>query len=315
MKILITGGDGYIGQRLTQLLVDRLHNVIVIDNLMYGQPTQTYFHGPPIERYKMDVTRSEYLHLLKYADVVICLAALVGAPLCNKFPAQAQAVNYDAVATLCKALRRRQLLIYPNSNSGYGTVTDGVVTEETPMNSLSLYGKLKDDAEKFVLENHQNTICFRLATVFGLSPRPRLDLLINNLVYRAYFDRKIELYEPETMRNYVHIDDVCSAFCYAFETDNINLREAYNLGNDSVNCSKQTLVDTIRKYIDFDYEIVPGKDPDQRNYTVSSQKLMNTGWKPTYDLDSGIQQILEFYKTLPVDKEEREAATKYMRNY
>jgi nucleoside-diphosphate-sugar epimerase len=194
-------------------------------------------------------------------------------------------------------LREDQLVIFPNTNSGYGKAKDTVCTEETPLNPISLYGQLKDEAE-YVVRKHPNHVVFRLATVFGYSPRHRLDLLVNTLVYEAVTKGIVEIFDDSFMRNYIHIDDICSAFEYAITNPELR-NNVYNLGNDSLNMSKGDLLEVIAKYIMFEAKKINKTDPDQRDYVVSSEKLYKTGWKPQKSLKDGIIELIRFYSVLP----------------
>lgn len=312
--VLITGGAGYIGSKLCEYLHNYIeyvsvssggvnaldkYKVIVADNLMYDQGPFVFQSLKNVQFVKADVIslKGKLLELVQSADVVIPLAAIVGAPACDKNPGFARKVNLDAVANLISVLREDQLVIFPNTNSGYGKAKDTICTEETPLNPISLYGQLKDEAE-YVVRKHPNHVVFRLATVFGYSPRHRLDLLVNTLVHEAVTKGVVEIFDDSFMRNYIHIDDICSAFSYAIENEALR-NNVYNLGNDSLNMSKGDLLDVIGKYLLFETKKISKTDPDQRDYVVSSEKLYKTGWQPNKSLKDGIVELIRFYSVLP----------------
>ncbi len=311
--VLITGCAGYIGSRLCQRLSDR-YNVVGVDNLYYGQGPLVYSSVlQNIAFYNIDATVMDdtFKTVVRKADIVIPLAALVGMPLCEKEPELATAVNLKAIEDLVSLLKPHQQVIFPNTNSGYGKAKGIICTEETPLKAISHYGQLKDDAEK-VVRTHPNSICFRLATVFGYSPRPRLDLLVNTLVYEAVIHKNIKIFDDSFLRNYIHIDDICSAFMYAMVHPGEMKGQVYNLGNDDLNMSKGKLAEKIRDYFHgaCSLEKINKTDPDQRDYIVASQKLYGLGWKPSFSLENGIQDLTRFYSVLPKD----EALLKVMRN-
>jgi nucleoside-diphosphate-sugar epimerase len=304
-KILVTGAAGYIGSKLCTHLINSGHEVYAIDNFFFKQyPVLNHLiDNVNFHVFNKDVRDLDsYKDLVNRADVIIPLAALVGQHICDKFPELAQETNFDAIATLVSHLQHKKtLILFPNTNSGYGT-TDGesLCTENTPMNPISTYGITKCRAEKAVL-THPYSYVFRLATVAGVSPRPRLDLLINDLVYKAHFNIKTEIYEPTYMRNFVHINDVCKAFLWAINVQQYKPLEdrVFNLGNDRLNCSKWDLVTKIKEfYPNWDVSVNDNqKDIDQRNYIVSSKRLESYGFKAIIDLDTTIQQLGKFFGT------------------
>ena len=301
MNILITGGAGYIGSELIQYLLDDGHKVVAYDNLMYD-PTSLlrYTNNPNFSFVKGDVRD---LGLLKKytakADIIIPLAALVGFPLCDKDVRGAHEINHEVNAWIAKNKSVDQLVIYPCTNSGYGTSADGsVVTEDSPLNPVSLYGRTKVAGER-EYRNVENHITFRLATVFGPGSRMRTDLLVNNFVLKALRERVLVLYECEFMRNYGHLQDVCRAFRWVINNWDVVKNDTYNMGNDSLNMNKLQLAQKIQEHLPL--EIIKAEfttDPDTRDYTVSSQKFYDTGFECKYDLDDGIRQLITAYSII-----------------
>ena len=297
-NILVTGGAGYIGSMLSQDLLGLGHNVTVLDNFMYQQSSlgQLCYH-PNFRIYRGDVrVEADLLPILKQADIIIPLAAYVGAPLCDRDPVGASSTNRDAIFMMMKYLSQEQIVLMPTTNSAYGT--GNYCDENSPLNPISRYAKDKVEVEKVLME-HPNATSFRLATVFGMSPRMRIDLLVNDMTYRAVNDGFVVLFESHFKRNYIHVLDVCQAFTMALENKNMR-GQIYNIGLSSANVSKRELCDTIKKYVPR-FEIVEaeiGKDKDQRNYMVSNEKIEKEGFKPNFDLDMGIQELLKGYAML-----------------
>jgi nucleoside-diphosphate-sugar epimerase len=300
--VLVTGGAGYLGSILVPELLAAGHRVTVLDNFMYVQNSlaQLCAH-PAFDVVNADARSAEALKpLVAKADVVLPLAALVGAPLCKRDPIGATSTNRDAIATLCRMLSREQYVIMPTTNSGYGIGEKGkFCTEESPLRPVSLYGIDKVAAEKIVLER-ENSISLRLATVFGMAPRMRIDLLVNSFVHRAVTDRFIVLFEAHFKRNYVHIRDVARAFLHAMDNFETMRGGPYNVGLSNANLSKAELCELIKLQIPgFVYvEATVGEDPDKRDYIVSNAKIEATGYRPIHSLDDGIGELVKGYRML-----------------
>ena len=302
LRILITGGAGYLGSVLCEHLLDRGHRVTVLDNLTFNQRSLFHLgHRPELNFLLGDARNEQTLApLIKDADVIIPLAAMVGAPLCERDPFSARSINFDAVALLDRLRSPRQLVIYPNTNSGYGISTgQSFCTEETPLKPISVYGVTKCQAEELLL-SRPNAITLRLATVFGLSPRMRIDLLVNHFVYAAVTDGYLVLFEKDFKRNFVHIRDVADCFCYCIDHAPQMIGRPYNLGLDEANLSKAELAEKIKARVpNFYIHYAPiGTDPDKRNYIVSNQRLKEAGFAAKRSLDEGIEELLRGYRML-----------------
>jgi len=302
LKILITGGAGYLGSILCENLLDAGYHVSVLDSLMYGEQNLNHLCADPEFEFIRGDARDESVlaPLVKQADVIIPLAAIVGAPACDLDPYMATSVNRDAVELLCKLRSKEQLLIYPTTNSGYGAKTGDIFcTEESALDPISLYGRTKVEAEDIVL-SAGNSIALRLATVFGMSPRPRLDLLVNHFTYAAFFDGYLVIFEKDFKRNYVHIRDVADCFIHCITQPDKMLGRPFNVGLDDANLSKEELALKIREYIPRFYihfsEV--GSDPDKRNYVVSNQRLREAGFVARRSLDDGIRELIKGYSLL-----------------
>jgi len=302
MQVLITGGAGYIGSVLTPALLAEGHHVTVLDNFMYRQNSLADCCG--YDSFEVIRGDSRDAALLKKAaakaDVVIPLAALVGAPLCNQDRTGAETINYEAIVTLTRLLSTNQWVILPTTNSGYGIgEKDQFCTEESPLRPISLYGVTKMRAEEEVLRR-ENSISFRLATVFGMSPRMRLDLLVNDFVYRAYHDRAVVIFEGHFKRNYIHIRDVARLFLHALTNFEAMRGRPFNAGLNEANLSKLELCAVIKKHLpNFVYWEAPiGEDPDKRDYIVSNDRLLATGFKTEWGLDRGIKELIKGYTIL-----------------
>ena len=302
LTILVTGGAGYLGSVLVPKLLDDGHRVTVLDNFMYGQNSLAEVcHHARFDVVNGDARVAETLRpLIKSADVVIPLAALVGAPACDKDPVGATTTNRDGQLMLLGMLSPDQRLVMPVTNSGYGIGAEGqVCTEDTPLRPISLYGRHKVEVEAAALERDA-TVSLRLATVFGMSPRMRIDLLVNDFVYRSVTERAVILFEGHFKRNYIHIRDVARAFAHALARFETMRGEAYNVGLSDANLSKVELCERIRRHVqDFVFLEAPiGEDPDKRNYVVSNAKIEATGYRPEHSLDAGIQELIKGYRMI-----------------
>jgi len=302
VQVLVTGGAGYLGSILCEHLLDAGYQVTVIDNLMYRQQSLLHFCAHSNFEFVLGDVRNEELmrRLMKEADVLIPLAAIVGAPACDRDPWEAQSVNLEAVRLLNRLRSPGQLVIFPTTNSGYGTKSGDVYcTEEAPLEPVSLYGQTKVQAEAELLESPK-VISLRLATVFGTSPRLRLDLLVNHFVYAAVTDGYIVIFEKDFKRNYIHIRDVADCFIYCIEHAEQMAGRPYNVGLDETNLSKEDLALRIREYVpDFYIHFSEvGSDPDKRNYIVSNQRLREAGFEAQRSLDEGIQELLKGYRMM-----------------
>lgn len=302
MKILITGGAGYIGSVLTPTLLGLGHEVTVLDNFYFSQNSlMDCCHYDTFQVVRGD-TRDEAVMkpLLAKADLIIPLAALVGVPLCNQDQIGTQTINFDAIAMICRLASKSQRIIMPVTNSGYGVGEKGkFCTEDTPLRPISTYGITKVKAEEAVLQR-ENSISFRLATVFGLSPRMRMDLLVNDFVYRAVHDRAVLIFEGHFKRNYIHIRDVVRVFVHGINHFDKMKGKAYNTGLEEANLSKLELCAVIKKHLPkFVYVEAPiGEDPDKRDYIVSNQRLLGTGFQTEWGLDRGIVELIKGFTIL-----------------
>lgn len=299
LNILLTGGAGYLGSIMVPEMLKAGHKVTVLDNFMFKQNSLAASCADPnFSAVKGDARSEDVLKpLVKNADVVIPLAALVGAPLCNNDEIGTVTTNRDAVVTLTRILSKAQRILMPITNSGYGVGETGkFCTEETPLRPISTYGKTKVEAEAAVLDRG-NAISFRLATVFGMAPRMRIDLLVNDFVYRAVYDRTVVLFEAHFKRNYIHVRDVTRAFLHGIDNFESMKDEPYNVGLSDANLSKLELCQRIGKHIPaFQFLEAPiGEDPDKRDYIVSNEKIEGTGFMPAYSLDTGIEELMKGY--------------------
>ena len=302
MKILVTGAAGYIGSVLVPTLLRQGYEVIAIDNFMYNQASLldccyddklTIIRGDARDKGLI----SEHL---KSVDAIFPLACFTGAPLCAKDPVGALGTNLDAIKMILDLRSQDQMIVFPNTNSGYGTSEKDIYcTEETSLRPVSLYGRLKVEAEKLILDAG-NSITLRLATVFGISPRMRLDLLVNDFTYRAVTDHFVILFEAHFKRNYIHLRDVAKTFIHCLEDYDKMKDTPYNVGLSEANLSKWELCEEIKKQIpDFFFvEARIGEDPDKRDYMVSNAKIEATGFKPDISLQAGIAELIKGYQII-----------------
>lgn len=302
-RVLVTGGAGYVGSVMVPMLLDAGYEVIVLDNMMYGQTS--LLGVADCERFSLvrGDARDERLlgELLPKIEAIIPLAALVGAPACDRNPTLAESLNLSAIRSLIKLRSSEQIIIFPTTNSGYGTKSGDVYcTEETPLEPISLYGQTKIQAEKELLESG-NAITLRMATVFGVSPRMRLDLLVNHFVYEAMHCGYIVIYEKHFKRNYIHIRDVANCFIFCLENFERLKDEPYNLGLDEANYTKEELANLVKRSVPS-FNIVfsdIGADPDRRNYIVSNAKLQERGFTARRTVQQGINELIKAYQMLP----------------
>ncbi|MBF0175379.1 MAG: SDR family oxidoreductase [Magnetococcales bacterium] len=301
-SILITGGAGYLGSTMVPEFLAAGHRVTVLDSFIFQQNSLAHVCANPDFQIVRGDCRDQRImaDLIKKADVVIPLAALVGAPLCSRDEIGTVSINRDAVVMLCKMLSPQQRVLMPVSNSGYGIGEAGKhCDEKSPLRPISLYGRVKVEAEEAMMQ-HPNAISFRLATVFGMSPRMRIDLLVNDFVYRAVHDRAVVLFESHFKRNYIHVRDVTRVFLHALGKFSDMKGEIYNVGLSDANLSKRELCTRIQAhlphFVAMDAPI--GEDPDKRDYIVSNDKIEATGFKPAHGLDLGIQELIKGYTML-----------------
>ncbi|MCB0403318.1 MAG: NAD(P)-dependent oxidoreductase [Bdellovibrionales bacterium] len=301
-NILVTGGAGYIGSILVPELLNKGHNVTVVDNFLYGENSlAACAANPNFDVVNADVRNYEMVDpLAKKADIIIPLAALVGAPLCKKDPVGAQTINHEAPSHQFKTLSKDQWVLMPTSNSAYGSGQGSqFCTEETPLQPISIYARDKVLVEKELMER-ENAVSFRLATVFGMSPRMRIDLLVNDFVYRACKDSCVTLFEAHFKRNYIHVRDVTRVFLFAIENFDKMKSNIFNVGLSDANLSKLELCQVIQRHLPkFVFLEAPvGEDPDKRDYIVSNEKLEKTGFRTAHSLDSGIEELIKGFKML-----------------
>ncbi len=299
-KVLITGGAGYLGSVLTEILLNKGYKVTVIDNLIYKQTSVAPFSYNDNFKFVLgDVRDNSVLKpLVDKHDVIIPLAAIVGMPACKAQPEATVDINYKQVQNIVDWASNNQMIMIPNTNSQYGSSTK-IITEDSPFKPLSLYAETKCDAEKAVLDSG-NGIAMRLATVFGMSYRMRMDLLVNDFVYKSVTDGYLVLFESHYMRNYIHVRDIANTFLFMIENYKKCNNNAFNVGLTEANCSKKDLAEIIKSFIPS-LTIVENnfkEDFDQRNYIVSNDKLENRGWKPQFSLEKGVKELMQGYKLI-----------------
>jgi len=302
MNILVTGGAGYLGSTLVPDLLAAGHNVTVVDNFMYQQASLNHIcNNKNFSVVRGDIRLENVMKpLLKNADLIIPLAALVGAPLCSADPVGATTINHGAISMMIKMLSKAQMVLMPTTNSAYGSGDkNNFCDENSPLNPISLYAIEKVEVEKELM-SRENSISFRLATVFGMSPRMRIDLLVNDFTYRAVNDKAVVLFEGHFKRNYIHVRDVSRAFQHAINNYQNMKGQIYNVGLSEANVSKKELCEHIQKVIpEFTFiEAKIGYDPDQRNYVVSNEKIEKTGFKPNNTIDMGIAELIKGFTML-----------------
>jgi nucleoside-diphosphate-sugar epimerase len=301
--VLVTGAAGYLGSVLCEHLLDKGYRVTALDNLLYGQQGMFHLCANDHFNFVLGDARDESLvrSLVKNADVLIPLAALVGAPVCDRDPQMAEAVNLDAPLLISRLRSEQQLLIFPTTNSGYGTKSgESYCTEDTLLEPISLYGRTKVQAESALLQQ-RNVITLRLATVFGMSPRMRLDLLVNHFVHAAFTEGYLVIFEKDFKRNYIHIRDVADCFIHCIENASRMAGRPYNAGLDAANLSKEQLALKVKEYVSrfYIHFAAVGSDPDKRNYIVSNERLRTMGFEARRSLDDGIKELLKGYRMMP----------------
>lgn len=301
MKILITGGAGYLGSVMVERFLNAGYEVTVLDKLLFNQTSLLHYTSWPKFKFVYGDVRNESLleKLCNEADVIIPLAAIVGFPACAADPKLAKEINFTQIVNIVRFASKKKIL-FPNTNSGYG-IAEGQTecTEESPLTPISVYGQTKCEAEN-LLRTFTTAIIFRLATVFGISPRMRTDLLVNDFTYKAITDKYIIVFEKNFKRNFIHVEDVASAFLFMLEHYDEYKGEVFNVGLSSANLSKQELLEKIQTHVP-DFAVSYNdfyEDPDKRDYIVSNSKIEETGWLPQWDLDRGIKQLIQGYQMI-----------------
>lgn len=302
MKILVTGGAGYIGTTLLPLLLERGYDVTVFDTLLFGGlPLIPFFRNPQFHFIKGDVRDKEALRsVVEGKDIVIHLAAIVGFPACRENPELAETTNVDGARNLAEVIKPGQYVLVGSTGSNYGALSDEVCTEETPLNPLSIYGKTKTEAEHILMKTGQAT-AYRFATAFGISPRLRLDLLINDLTYQGLKQKYMVIYESHFMRTFIHVHDIARSFMFAVDNRAKMQGQVYNVGNESMNYSKRAICDMIAKktgaYVHY---ADVGEDADKRNYVVSYKKIRDLGFETTISVEQGIDELVHALEAVKI---------------
>jgi len=302
VTVAITGAGGYIGSILCERLLAAGHKINALDDLSVGDVNLFHLAANPNFKFTRGDARdkSSVKSIISDADVIIPLAALVGAPICARDPERAESTNFGAIQLVNQLRSNNQLVVYPNSNSGYGTQSgESFCTEETPLEPISVYGVTKVNAENLLLDS-PNVITFRLATVFGTSPRMRTDLLVNNFTHLAVTDGYVVIYQKDFKRNYVHVRDVADCFAYALENSSSMIGRPYNLGLDSANLSKAQLAELIKEQVPnfYIHYAEVGEDPDKRNYIVSNERLRKAGFEASRSVESGVEELITAYRMI-----------------
>ncbi|MBI4333122.1 MAG: NAD(P)-dependent oxidoreductase [Chloroflexi bacterium] len=301
MNVLVTGGAGYVGTSLVPLLLERGYKVRVFDNLMFGgAPVLPFFRNQNFQFINGDIrNKDDIVRAMKDQDIVVHLAAIVGYPACRKEPILAEQVNIGGVDNLIGGVSKDQLVLFSSTGSNYGCV-EGICTEETPLNPLSLYGQTKTVAERRLLEN-SNAIVYRFATAFGISPRMRLDLLINDFVYRALTEGYLVVYESQFRRTFIHVHDMCRAFLFAIDHADKMAGQVYNVGSEKMNLSKRDVCEQIAAKINCHVHYADvGEDQDKRDYVVSYHKINSLGYQTTVTVDEGIDELIRALRVVQI---------------
>lgn len=301
-KVLVTGGAGCVGTTLVGQLLKAGYKVRVVDNLMYGgMGLLSYFIDPNFELMIGDIRDKQVISkALKGMDAIIHLAAIVGYPACDKYPNEAQDINFKATKQLNDLRGKKQLFIFASTGSNYGHVESGLCNEDTPLAPLTIYGKTKTKAEEAIIKT-DNVIIYRFATAFGLSPRLRLDLMINDFTFQALKTKHLVVYEKDYRRTFIHVRDMSSSLIFALENASKMVGEAYNVGDESMNMTKEDVVKILLNKLDFVVNFTDsGKDPDQRNYAVDYSKIKKLGYKTGVSVEKGIDEIIRAFKAVSI---------------
>lgn len=304
MNIFITGGAGFVGSVLIPKLIEHGYKVKVLDNLIYnnGIVLLSYFQNKNFEFYKVDIRdKLRVKELIKKSDIIIHLAAIVGYPACKRNPKVAKEVNLDGTKILNELRSREQVVIFASTSSVYGYQGDNnFCSEQTPLNPLTVYARTKIQAEHILLDKG-NVVILRFATGFGLSPRLRLDLLINNFVFLAFTEKKLVVYQKNYRRAFVHVRDMANAFIFSLKNLSKMVNEIYNVGADELNLTKEEIALNIKKKLDFKLFFSDvGCDEDQRNYALSYEKIRHLGFKAKISLNEGIDEIISALRVIDV---------------